>query len=101
LYKELTSNDKIQLNKYVVKSVPKISIPDNASCNHFDLIEHLHHKSCFNKEHIETWTNKTYLKLILNKLHKDFSSLFIKERRAVIQYILETRFNKISEILLK
>ena len=101
LYKELTRNDKIQLTKYVVKSVPKISIPDNANCNHFDLIEHLHHKKCFNKEHMETWTNKEYLNLILNKLHKDFSSLFIKERREVIQYILETRFKKISEILLK
>lgn len=101
LHKELTRNDKIQLHKYVVKSVPKISIPDNVNCNHFDLIEHLHQQNRFSKKHIDTWTNKENLRLILDKLHKDFSSLFIKERREVIQYILETRFVKISEILLK
>ncbi|TCD10575.1 hypothetical protein EZ449_09530 [Pedobacter frigidisoli] len=100
LYKELASNDKIQLTKYVINSVPKISVPNNAKCNHFDLINHLHQNSCFNAAHIKVWTDRNKLDLILNKLHKNFSNLFIKERIKVIDYVLTNRFEKISKILL-
>lgn len=100
LYKELTSIDKSQLNKYILNSVPKISVPNNSKCNHFDLIKHLHLNNCFDQSHVKVWSDKNKLDLILNKLHEDFSSLFIKERIEVIHYVLTTRFNKISDILL-
>lgn len=101
LHKELTSKDKSKLTKYVLKSVPKISVPNNPNCNHFDLIKHLHEKGCFNKTHIDTWTNKDYFQKVLDKLNSDFSHLFINERKEIIQYILEVRFHKICDILFK
>ena len=48
LYKQLSNADNNQLNKYVIKSVPKISVPGNNKCNHFELIEYLANKNYFN-----------------------------------------------------
>ncbi len=101
LHKELTSDNKIRLSNYVLKSVPKISVPANPKCNHFDLIIHLLAKKCFNKKHIDTWTNRNHLKKVLDKLDADFSHLFINERKEVIQYTLEARFQKICDIFKK
>lgn len=101
LHKELTTRDKIRLTNYVLKSVPKISVPNNPKCNHFDLIIHLHNKGCFSQTHIDKWTNKNHLKEVLDKLNTVFSHLFINERKEVIQYTLEVRFKKICDILLK
>nr|MBC7614268.1 HipA domain-containing protein [Pseudopedobacter sp.] len=101
LHKELTTKDKIRLTKYVLNSVPKISVPNNPKCNHFDLISHLHSNGCFNEEHILTWTNETNIKKVLYKLQESFSHLFTKERKEVIAYILSVRFQKICSVLLK
>ena len=101
LHKELITKNKIRLTKYVLNSVPKISILNNSKCNHFDLITHLHNKRCFNEDHVITWTDENNLNKVFYKLQEDFSHLFIDERKEVIEYILRVRFQKICSILLK
>lgn len=101
LQKEINNPNNKKLVKYVLQSVPKISVPDNIKCNHFELIEFLENKKYFNDEHKSVWTNRKFLDEAILKLNSDFKHLFIKERREVIQYILELRFKAIAEILNK
>ena len=101
LQKEINNPNNKKLVKYVLQSVPKISVPDNIKCNHFELIEFLENKKYFNDEHKSVWTNRKFLNEAILKLNSDFKHLFIKERREVIQYILELRFKAIAEILNK
>lgn len=101
LQKEINNPNNKKLENYVLKSVPKISVPDNIKCNHFELIEFLENKKYFNDEHKSVWTNRKFLDEAIVKLNSDFKHLFIKERKEVIQYILDLRFKKIAEILNK
>lgn len=99
LHKELGNSDNKQLANYVTKSVPKISVPGNDKCNHFELIEYLASKNYFNDEHKSVWTDQNLLDEAINKLHTDFDLLFIKERKFLIQHILELRFKRIKVIV--
>lgn len=101
LQKEIDNPNNKKLKNYVLQSVPKISVPDNVKCNHFELIEFLESKKYFNDEHKSVWTNPKFLEEAILKLNSDFKHLFIKERREVIQYILDLRFKAIAEILNK
>ncbi len=101
LQKEINNPDNKKIKNYVLQSVPKISVPDNIKCNHFELIEFLENKKYFNDEHKSVWTNPKFLEEAILKLNSDFKHLFIKERREVIQYILDLRFKAIAEILNK
>ena len=101
LQKEINNPNNKKIENYVLHSVPKISIPDNIKCNHFELIEFLDNKKYFNDEHKSVWTNRKFLDETILKLNSDFKHLFIKERREVIQYVLDLRFKKIAEILNK
>ena len=40
MQKELSNPDNKKLENYVLNSVPKISVPNNSKCNHFELIEY-------------------------------------------------------------
>lgn len=101
LQKDLSNPDNKKVQNYVLQSVPKISVPNNIKCNHFELIEYLKEHKYFNDEHKSVWTNRKFLDEAIAKLNSDFEHLFIKERREVIQYILDLRFKKIAEILNK
>jgi hypothetical protein len=101
LHKELSHSNNKRLENYVLHSVPNISVPNNSKCNHFELIEFLKENEYFNNEHKRVWTNRTFLDEAIVKLNSDFERLFIKERREVIQYVLDLRFKKIAEILNK
>ncbi|QIH37931.1 hypothetical protein G7A72_03545 [Flavobacterium sp. Sr18] len=101
LQKEINNPNNKKLKNYVLQSVPKISVPDNVKCNHFELIEFLENKKYFNDEHKSVWTNPKFLDEAILKLNSDFKHLFIKERKEVIQYILDLRFKAIAEILNK
>lgn len=98
-YKELLNPDHKQLDNYILKSVPKISIPNNENCNHFDLISYLEKKGYLNDKHKDVWMNENYLNFAIEKLNLQYKNLFIFERRQLIEYILKLRFKKISEIL--
>lgn len=99
LHRELANPDNKQLANYVTRSVPKISVPTNDKCNHFELIEYLASKNYFNDEHKSVWTDQHFLDEAIGKLYTDFNLLFIKERKILIQHILELRFKKIRELL--
>lgn len=99
LHKELNNPNNKQLEKYVVNSVPKISIPNNSSCNHFELIEYLKNKNYLKDEHYKIWTNQKSIQKAIDLLEGEFKNLFIKERKELIKIILNKRFNKIVEIL--
>lgn len=101
LQKELSNPDNKKVENYVLNSVPKISVPTNSKCNHFELIEFLDENKYFNNEHKSVWTNHKFLDEAIVKLNSEFERLFIKERREVIQYVLDLRFKKIAEILNK
>ena len=101
LHKEISNPNNKKLLNYVLNSVPKISVPNNVKCNHFELIEFLENKKYFNDEHKSVWTNRKFLDEAIAKLNSDFKHLFIKERKEVIQFILDLRFKKINEILNK
>ena len=94
---EHIQNNRIE--KYVNKSVPKISIPDNDKCNHFQLIEYLKENKKINSKHIERWTNYLSLEKTLNILNKDFVKLFTAERRLIIEKVLKLRFQKLKSII--
>jgi hypothetical protein len=99
LQKELSNPDNKKVENYVLNSVPKISVPNNSKCNHFELIEFLKENEYFKNKHKSVWTNRKFLDEAIVKLNSEFEHLFIKERREVIQYILDLRFKKIAEIL--
>lgn len=101
LHKDLGNPNNKQLEKYALQSVPKISIPDNEKCNHFELIEYLDKNDYFNDEHRSVWTNRQLLDKAILELNSNFKHLFTKERIALITYILQTRFDKITQIISK
>jgi hypothetical protein len=99
MHKQLSNINNKKLENYILKSVPKISIPKNDSCNHFELIEYLESKKIFEDNHKEKWCNENLLNFAIERLRKDYKDLFIKERIELIEHILKFRFKKIIEIL--
>ena len=95
---EKEQNNRIK--KYVNNSVPKISIPNNHKCNHFELIAHLKKNNRINTNHIERWTNYSSLENTLEILNKDFVKLFTAQRRHIIEKILKLRFQKLKDIII-
>jgi hypothetical protein len=90
-------NKRIEI--YVNKSVPKISIPNNERCNHFQLIEYLKKNKYIKEEHIKRWTNNVSLERTLSILNKDFVKHFTPERRLITNKILNLRFQKLKSII--
>jgi hypothetical protein len=99
LHRDAESTQNNRLNKYVNKSVPKISIPENEKCNHFQLITYLRENNFIKEQHIVRWTNSTSLEKTLHILRKDFMKLFTKERSEIIEKILKLRFQKLQDII--
>lgn len=99
LHKELNNSNNKQLEKYVINSVPKISIPNNSNCNHFELIEYLKNKNYLKNEHCKIWTNQKSIQKAVDLLEGEFKNFFIKDRKELIKIILNKRFYKIVEIL--
>jgi len=88
-----------RLEKYVNNSVPKISIPGNVQCNHFELVHFLKRKYYIKDNHIEKWTNNASLDKTITVLNKDFMRLFTPERRVFIEKVLKLRFQILSSII--
>lgn len=99
LYKKQNDANNKKLEKYVNKSSPKISSPENANCNHFELIEFLKNNNYIGNNHQKIWSNKESLQKATLVLNTEFKNLFIKERRVLIEKVLNLRFNKLVQIL--
>ncbi len=87
------------LHKYVYKSVPKISVPKNNKCNHFELIEYLKDNNYISPQHVKIWKDEEILLNICELVDKNFSKLMIRERRELIKETLKTRFEAIKNII--
>jgi hypothetical protein len=99
LHQELNNPNNKQFEKYVLSSVPKISIPNNSECNHFDLVKYLKENNYLNEEHVAIWSKKENLSNCVNLLGTKFDKLFINERKKLIQIVLEQRFNILQQLL--
>lgn len=99
LHQELNNPSNKQLDNYVLYSVPKISVPTNSKCNHFELIRYLKDNNYLNEQHVSVWTNKENLSNCINLLDTRYNKLFINERKSLIRIVLEKRFNLLEQIL--
>lgn len=99
LYHDTEDIQNKRIGTYVKKSVPKISIPNNKNCNHFQLIEYLKVNNHIKKKHIARWTNNESLEQTLSILNKDFVKFFTPERRLIIEKILNLRFQTLKSII--
>lgn len=88
-----------RLEKYVSNSVPKISIPGNVQCNHFELAHFLKTNNYIKEKHIEKWSDNASLDKTIAVLNKDFMKLFTPERRVCIEKVLKLRFQKLISII--
>lgn len=100
LHSNLNNPDFKRVKKYIENSAPKISVPDNDKCNHFELVDYLVKNDYIEENHKNGWTNKENLDKALTILRTDFKTLFIKERIELIEKTLRIRFGKLSEIML-
>ena len=99
LHTQLVLSNVNRINKYINDSAPKISIPNNDKCNHFELIEYLKNNNYISINHKNVWTNKNNLDKTIDFLNTEFKHLFIKERRVLIESVLNIRFNRLVQIL--
>lgn len=88
-----------RIHKYVKNSVPKISVPENDTCNHFQLIQYLKENDFIKPAHILRWTDKSSLDNTLKVLKRDFVKLFTPQRIKIIEKILNLRFQKLESII--
>ena len=99
LHAQLKNKDNKQIENYVINSAPKISIPGNSNCNHFELIKFLKKNNYISNNHKHVWTNKKSLDKTKTILNSDFKNFFIQERIVIIEKILNLRFNSLVQIL--
>ena len=95
----ITEHFFTSIGKYVKNSVPKISIPHNKKCNHFQLIAYIKENNYIKKKHVDRWTNIQSLEQTLGILNNDFVKLFTPERRLIIEKILNLRFQTLKSII--
>lgn len=99
LYNDSEVLQNNRLKKYVHNSVPKISIPGNEKCNHFQLVAYLKENKYIKNHHIAKWSNTSSLEISLQALYIEFKKLFTLERRVIIENVLNLRFQKLKNII--
>ncbi len=99
LYRLKEEEQNKTLEKYVTNSVPKISIPNNDKCNHFELVHFLKENNYIKQKHIDRWSDNACLLNTIKVLNKDFVKLFTPERRVCIEKVLNLRFLKLKSII--
>jgi len=99
LHQDSITEQNKRLEKYVNNSVPKISIPGNKKCNHFQLVAYLKNNGYIKSSHVDKWTNREGLEKSIKILKFDFKKLFTPERRQIIEKVLNLRFEKLKNII--
>ncbi len=86
------------VKKYCNNSKPKIGIEGRNNANHFDLIES--YKEFYSAdEFIKKLFKSNKIKFVIKKINDEYKTLFSKERRYIINEILEFRYSKLKKIL--
>lgn len=93
------AKEKSNVKKYIERSMPKISIPKNENCNHFELVEHLNEKGYITPKNFNIYADKDILSNICEMIDRKFRNLMIVERRELIKETLTLRWKRMNEIL--
>ena len=83
---------------YIERAYPRISIEQNKEANHFELLSFIKKRNPAFKAIIEQLANTEREEQVMQMLKKDFYWFFIKERIALIEVILQMRFQKVREV---
>lgn len=98
LFKD-TKSKSLKVESYVKNSTPKITIPGDSKCNHFELINHLQKKGYISDNQVIFWKNRDNVKKIINVIDDKYYRLMIPERREIIKETLTLRFSEMLKIL--
>ncbi|MCF6353031.1 MAG: HipA domain-containing protein [Cyclobacteriaceae bacterium] len=86
------------VEKYCLKSKPKIGIENKESVNHFDLIES--YDSFFrNNLIVKKLFKEDRIEFVINNINANYNALLSNERRLLITEIIEFRYNKLKKIV--
>lgn len=99
LLSNYSTNGKATINRYLNKSCPRISIEDDKTINHFELIKFLW---CYNDEYkkiINDLINDESEKKIITLLVEEIFIYFSESRKKVIQIIINERFQQLKSRL--
>lgn len=80
---------------YIDNASPRISIENNATINHFGLVEYLKNKNEVFHQITENLASKTNENTVIDMLKNEFAVYFIKKRNDLIIEIIKERFARI------
>ncbi|MBP2614909.1 HipA domain-containing protein [Chryseobacterium jejuense] len=87
------------IDKYLKNSCPRISIEDDKSINHFELIKFLWNYNDEFKSIIDKLVNDEMENKIINLLEKEIFIYFSEQRKKIIRIIIKERFQKLKSKL--
>lgn len=87
-----------KLTKYIENACPRISVEDNATVNHFGLVEFLKNQDNTFCQIIENLANINNENAIIGMIKNEFSLFFTDERNDLLIYILKERFTRIRNL---
>lgn len=97
MYKEhLSGSDKI--DKYILKTLPRLSFNDKPNANHFELLSFLSQRNEWYKEIIYSLINKEKENIVMETFEKCYFKFYNFERSELMKIILQKRFAKLREV---
>lgn len=89
-----------KIEKYIQEASPRVSFENNATANHFELIQFLKKTSENYLGIVQALSTQEMEERTMDMLKSEFFSYFIKERQLATEYILRRRFQIIRGELL-
>lgn len=87
-----------QMEAYINRPRPRISLGDNPESNHFELIEGLASYKEEYKNTVNQLINKQVEQEVLQKFDNELAGYFSTERASLMRVILEKRFHKLRSL---
>lgn len=97
MYHQNKSGDN-RIEKFILKTKPRLSFTDNPDANHFDLIEFLFNRNDDYKTIISSLINKEQEEKVLNEFITNHSKYYTFERGEMMKLILRLRFEKLRSV---
>lgn len=90
-------NEK-RVKKYIQNSTPRISLEENKSSNHFDLVEFIIRNNNEYRSIVQQLTDREKERKVITKLEQGCFPLLSEQRKLIIRTLLSKRFQKLREI---
>jgi len=87
-----------RLAKYIDNASPRISVENNATVNHFGLVEFLKNQNNTFHEIIKYLANINNENTVIDLIKNEFAPYFTDERNELLVYILKERFARIRNL---